>query len=484
LKKKNIQNNRSNEVSIKISDYISELFGLEASDKYKALTLFHPSQFLRVNRLKTNSDSIQKSLLINYGIETEKVGELPFVLKVTKGEELTGKTVEHICGAYYIQSLSSMLPPLVLNPTKEDTTLDLCAAPGSKSTQLSEMMENKGTLILNEIQMDRVKSLVFNIDRLNILNAGVIHNRGEWLSCIYNEYFDKVLVDAPCSGLGIIQKKSEISDWWSKEKLVNLSELQFKLIVSAFKMLKPGGELVYSTCTLTLEENEFIINKLIDKYPCELLPIDLPFEHRNGFTEAKGIEMSSELIKTIRLNPWEFSSEGFFIAKIRKTGSIDASKTMTFQKNKMSFMENKELELQFRFLNEVFGIPVEVFSNYKYFNKSNDIFFADKDWYDENPDSFNRIGNKFGTIDRNGNIILHTQAVQAVSDHITKNIYKISDKSELRSYLSGGTFKSDCKYTGQIAIKYGDLMLGNALINDGNIKSRFPRSKRTQEITI
>ena len=148
-----------------------------------------------------------------------------------------------------------------------DTVLDLCSAPGSKTTQLGEMMRNNGTLISNEIALDRVKMLVFNIDRMNLINAGIIHSKGELLSKIYPDYFDKILVDAPCSGLGIIQKKNEISNWWSLKRASILGDLQLRLLIAAIKMVKEEGEIVYSTCTLTIEENELIINKVLKKYP-------------------------------------------------------------------------------------------------------------------------------------------------------------------------------------------------------------------------
>ncbi|MCU0364422.1 MAG: hypothetical protein MUE93_01955 [Ignavibacteriaceae bacterium] len=137
----------------------------------------------------------------------------------------------------------------MLSPTSTDLVLDLCSAPGSKTTQLAEMMDNKGILIVNELEIDRIKALVFNLDKMNFLNYGVLNSRGEILSKYYNSYFDKILVDAPCSGLGIIQKKNEVGKWWSIERVNNLVEIQNKLLVSAIKMLKVGGELVYSTCS-------------------------------------------------------------------------------------------------------------------------------------------------------------------------------------------------------------------------------------------
>jgi len=134
-------------------------------------------------------------------------------LKITDGFDYAGSTLEIAFGFYYMQALTSMLPPIVLHPSEKDLVLDLCSAPGSKTTQLAEMMKNKGRLVVNELEMDRIKALVFNLDKMNFLNCGIVHQRGEILSKYYDSYFDKILVDAPCSGLGIIQKKSEVNKW-------------------------------------------------------------------------------------------------------------------------------------------------------------------------------------------------------------------------------------------------------------------------------
>lgn len=198
------------ELSKNIFDYLSSLLGADAAFEYDEFIRSAPQKFIRVNHLKTSLEELKLSLENTYGIISERVNEIPNALKITDDKGILGKTIEHISGFYYIQSLSSMLPPLVLNPSGNDLVLDLCAAPGSKTTELAEMMNNKGTLISNEIQNERVRMLVFNIERMNIVNTAVIHSKGELLSKTYSNYFDKILVDAPCSGLGIIQKKMKL----------------------------------------------------------------------------------------------------------------------------------------------------------------------------------------------------------------------------------------------------------------------------------
>ena len=160
-------------------------------------------------------------------------------------------------------------------------------------------MDNRGTLLINEINNERIKALVFNLERMNVINASVIHSKGEILSKVYSDHFTKILVDAPCSGLGIIQKKGEVSNWWSLDHVERLQHLQMKLLIAAIKMAKVGAEIVYSTCTLSIEENELVINKILEKYPVELIDINLPIYSHSAFTEYDGKQLNPELKKAV-----------------------------------------------------------------------------------------------------------------------------------------------------------------------------------------
>lgn len=474
------------EVSSGIFTYLKKIFNEKTAKEYVDFISSKPSQYIRINKLKTNQNNLTQNLFDNYGIEFEPITNIPGCLKVTKGEDKTGKTIQHIIGNYYIQSLSSMLPPLSLNADKNDTVLDLCSAPGSKTTQIGEMMKNQGTLIANEIALDRVKMLVFNIDRMNLINAGVIHSKGELLNKIYQDHFEKILVDAPCSGLGIIQKKNEVSNWWSLERISVLGDLQLRLLIAAIKMVKVEGEIVYSTCTLTVEENELIINKVLEKYPVEIVDLELPVKSHSAFSSYEGKQLNPSLSKARRILPWEINSDGFFIVKLRKTGKTAQPDLLRHSKQNLRLMDSNKKEIKVLLDNIVkeFNIEKEVFNNFNFLVKGNDIFFINKNWNEKNPDIFNRIGTRFGTVDNKGQTVLHTQAAQILSNEINKNIYEIENPAELETYLNGGTIKKDIQYLGQCVIKYQDLLLGTAVNTKQGIKSRFPRAKRTQEILI
>lgn len=474
------------EINSGIFTYLKNIYNEKTAKNYLDFISSKSFQFIRVNSLKTVLHELTQELSNNYGIEAEIMPGIPNCLKIVKGEDKTGKTIQHINGEYYIQSLSSMLPALVLNPGENDIVLDLCAAPGSKTTQLGVMMGNDGTLIANETALDRVKMLVFNIDRMNLINAGVIHSKGELLGKIFPDHFDKILVDAPCSGLGIIQRKNEVNKWWSLERTSVLGDLQLRLLIAAIKMIKEGGEIVYSTCTLTVEENELIINKVLDKYPVEIIQFELPVKSHPAFTSYEGKNLHSSLSNAHRVLPWEINSEGFFIVKLRKIGKTSQNESLKISKQHLHLLniDKKVVRDLLYNLIEEFEIDKKVFNNYSYLIKGKDIYFINKNWHDINLDIFNRIGTRFGTIDKNGNTVLHTQAAQILNNEIKKNIYNIESPDELEAYLNGGVIKKKINYTGQCVVKYKNFILGTAVITAQGIKSRFPRAKRTQEILI
>ena len=474
-------------ISDKVYNYLTNLFGEGSAKKYLDFVEENPSVYIRVNSLKISRDDLVNRLKKRYNIESEIFTSLPNAIKFQEREEDLGKTLEIALGYYYIQGFSSMLPALVLNPTADDKVLDLCSAPGSKTTQMAELMQNSGTLIVNEVQQDRIKALIYNLDRLNIINTGVIHSKGELLSKYYQNYFDKILVDSPCSGLGIIQKKVEVNAWWNLDRVFKLHELQVRLLVSAIKMLKTGGELVYSTCTLTPEENELVVNKLLRRYPVKIEEISLPVEHRNGFTEYNGEQLHPDLNKAVRILPWEADSDGFFMTKLKKTAEIEPVEDTKSKKSYTSeFLkpDDKKIKKYLTLVSEVFGIDENVFNEFNFILKRNDLFFINKNWNTHTPGIFHRVGTKFGTIDNKDNLVLHTHASQILKYHITKNIYQVKDKEELRIYLAGGLIPSNERELGQYVIKYNDYVLGTAVVTSGGIKSRFPRSKRTQKIRL
>mgnify|MGYP005839963087 CR=1 FL=1 len=471
------------EVSSKIYKYFSDTYGKDTADHYLEFIDREPTQYIRVNTSKISKKSLIEILEKKYNIKTEVLVEFDNALKIISGGERIGKTIEHILGFYYIQSLSSMMPPIVLNPQSSDTVMDLCGAPGSKSTQLAELMNNRGTLIINEIDNERIKSLIFNLERMAVINASVIHSKGEVLSKIYNNHFTKILVDAPCSGLGIIQKKNEVSNWWSLDHVDRLQQLQMRLLIAAIKMAKVGGEIVYSTCTLSIEENELVIDKILGKYPVQIEPVSLPIKTRAAFIEYNGKKLHPDLNKAIRILPWEIDSDGFFLVRLKKIAETEPQEKDELRKTEIRVVKSnhKDILPYLKYLSEHFGIDPNVFNDYKFIFRGRDIYFVNKDWQDENTGLFNRIGLKLGTLDKKDRITFHSQASQVFEKFINAFVYTLKNDDELKNYLTGWKIKDVNIPNGQYVVKHNNWILGTAIKTDEGLKSRFPRTKRTQK---
>lgn len=223
----------------------------------------------------------------------------------------------HEAGAYYLQEPSAMAPAHVLSPAPTDLVLDLCAAPGGKSTQLSQIMEGKGCLVCNEIVPSRARILSRNIERMGIKNAYVTNASPEQLSIQWPGSFDKILVDAPCSGEGMFRKDPDTRLQWQEETPKRCAARQQAILHSAAQLLKPGGRMVYSTCTFNRTENEDVIHSFLLKHPSFSL---VPFQVHGLPAADSGM---------LRLWPQTIRGEGHFMALLQKKGqAIDHSSCM------------------------------------------------------------------------------------------------------------------------------------------------------------
>ena len=214
-----------------------------------------------------------------------------------------------------------MLPALVLNPKEDEKVLDLCASPGSKTTQIAAKMKNKGLLIANEVKFGRIKILSANTERCGVMNMLITKRDGIALCKRFKEenfFFDKIFLDAPCSGEGTIRSVPKGLEMWNIKTIENLSKLQKSLIASAIEILKPGGELVYSTCTHAPEENEEIIDFALKNFNIKIEKINLPIKTREGITDWENKKYSKDVKLACRIYPQDNDTEGFFIAKIKK----------------------------------------------------------------------------------------------------------------------------------------------------------------------
>ena len=228
-----------------------------------------------------------------------------------------GNLWEHHLGKIYVQEAASMIPPLVLQPQPNEIVLDMCASPGSKTTQMGMMMKNTGLIIANDYKGLRLQSLGINIQRSGLTNVIITLMHGKRF---HGFQFDKILVDAPCSGTGTIRKSLKTIRIWNSGMITKLARQQKELIENAFNNLKVGGEMVYSTCSVEPEENEGVIDYLVNTFPnAEIVKVNLPgLKTSPPITEFNGKSYVSEVKNTIRIWPQDNDTEGFFVAKIKK----------------------------------------------------------------------------------------------------------------------------------------------------------------------
>jgi len=277
---------------------------------------------IRCNTLKIKPIELKKRLDKKWKVfqPYKSHPEIMIIESDLKPGEL-GKAIEHQTGLYYVQELASMQSPIVLNTKPGEKILDLCAAPGSKTTQIASMLQNTGLIIANDVSFSRIKPLTTNLERCGVMNTIVTRMAGHILCEKLSKkkfLFDKILVDAPCSGEGTIRFDSKVLKMWNPKIGKKLSGLQKKLLASALSCLKSGGILVYSTCTFDPLENEAVIQFAHDKFPIEIEEVKLPLKTHSGILNWKNKEFDKQIKKCKRIYPHENDSEGFFVAKLRK----------------------------------------------------------------------------------------------------------------------------------------------------------------------
>jgi len=339
---------------------IEKLIGKEDSEKFFEISYFSTPDSIRVNTLKISPEDLKKRLE-DYGWKIRQpFTEFPEVLIVERESNLKpgelGKTFEHLLGYYYVQEISSMLPMLALKPQAGELFLDLCASPGSKTTQAAAMMDNQGTIIANEVNLGRIRILNSNLEKCGVMNVMVTRKDGVQFCHRWEEEikmkFDKILVDAPCSGEGTLRKSPRTFDMWNVNFIRSLSRIQRKMAGEALKLLKVGGEMIYSTCTLAPEEDEMVVNYLKQNFDIEIMKVDLPLKLRDGVTEWEGEKLDEQIKNCRRLYPQDNNTDGFFLAKIKKlSDKCLLEKDDKFKKFEQKYM-NKSNRIEDEFESE------------------------------------------------------------------------------------------------------------------------------------
>lgn len=316
------------------SQYLAEkLFSLFPPQE--ALAFFDANEtprpvVLRTNTLRTSRRELAHTL-INRGVTLEPVGKWSKVgLQVFESQVPLGATPEYLAGHYILQAASSFLPVMALAPQEHERVLDMAAAPGGKSTYLAALMRNTGVIFANDASKERSKGLIGNIHRLGVKNTIVCNYSALEFPKVMGG-FDRVLLDAPCSGTGVIAKDASVKTNKTEADFLRLPHLQKQLLLAAIDSVdhasKTGGYIVYSTCSVTVEENEQVVQYALNKRPnVKLVETGLVFG-REGFVKYESKRFHPSLKMTRRYYPHSYNVDGFYVAKFKKTGPTPANAT-------------------------------------------------------------------------------------------------------------------------------------------------------------
>lgn len=402
-------------------------------------------------------------------LKTENPPQLPFVLSPVPWaengyyydpEQRPGLHPWHEAGLYYLQEPSAMAPAQLLDPRPGERVLDLCAAPGGKTTQLAALMQNEGLLICNEINPKRAQILSRNIERMGISCAVVLNEHPARLAERFGGFFDKILVDAPCSGEGMFRKEEAAVTDWSEETVQMCANRQREILHSAAQMLRPGGRLVYSTCTFSPEENEGSIAALLAQHSgFEIEKTDCPYFSPGRPDRADG---NAALAYTFRLWPHKLAGEGHFAAVLRKkdgtAGEQVCQSAVKLPNEWQSFAAQCGIRLPQ-------GVPV-LFGDTLYLAPEGTPVLRGL--------RVLRPGLELGKLCKGRFEPSHALALHQKT--AAQELDLAPDSEELTRYLHGETLP--CGQNGWTLVKAGGLSLGWGKASGGTLKNHYPKGLR------
>lgn len=421
---------------------------------------------LRVNTLKTSLDQFEQ--LSSFDLKS-----IPWVKEgyFYQQEDRPGKHPYHEAGVYYIQEPSAMSVGVFVEASPGEKVLDLCAAPGGKSTHVASQLGQEGLLIANEIYPQRAKILSQNIERMGIKNAIVLNESPDKLAKHFPLYFDRIVVDAPCSGEGMFRKDEVAQEEWSLENVEICANRQQDILEEAAKMLKPGGRIVYSTCTFAPEENEQAISNFImnhDEFEIEEITAYAGFKPgRREWTEndVDGIE------KTYRLWPHYIQGEGHYVAVLRKKQDLE------FVEPKRKYVTAvKDVKNLKEFLDFAKETLVELPKG-QYVLFGDQLYIVPNEMLTFEGLKVVRAGWHLGTIKKNRFEPSHALALTLNTADVKYSVSFDANSAEIKSYLQGETLPYEGS-KGWHLVCVDNYSLGWAKLANNMLKNHYPKGLR------
>ncbi|MGL4802842.1 MAG: RsmF rRNA methyltransferase first C-terminal domain-containing protein [Cetobacterium sp.] len=395
---------------------------------------------LRVNTLKLSKERLLK-------LDLFKLQQIPWCDEGYYYDETVdrpGKNPLHESGAYYLQEPSAMSVVPNLNIKENDKVLDLCAAPGGKSTYILSKLNNTGILVSNEINPTRIKALGENLERFGAKNCIITNTDSSNLKKVFKGYFDKIVIDAPCSGQGMFRKDDYAITDWNYSKVLECQSIQREIIRDGYKMLKKDGVLVYSTCTFSKEENEDIINEFLNEYE------------------------NAELINMERIWPHKVKGEGHFVAAIIKNEE---------EENNTKNLKIKSLEKEVKDFKDFENKFIKIKVAKEFVLRGENLYALPENCPDTKKLKVLRCGLHLGVMKKN-----RFEPSHALSHYLNKEDVYYSedfnvDDERVLEYLRGNTVNTG-KSRGWVLVCIEGIGLGWGKESNGVLKNHYPKGLR------
>lgn len=385
-------------------------------DDFKKALLEKPVKGLYLNRNKKNVERV---------LEEQYIEHHPIVENGYLYDENyhPGRSAYFLAGLYYIQEPSAMLVADALPIEPDDFVLDMCAAPGGKSCEIASRLTGEGVLIANDIEASRARILSENIERFGLDNTIVTNVDPMRFTKQFQEAFDKIVLDAPCSGEGMFRKLEQAVDTWSEDKVLECAHIQKNLLKGAYDMLKQGGMVIYSTCTYSYEENEAMIHYAVDELGFELLPL----------SKSHGLCPGVDLDEVVRCYPHHYRGEGHFIALLRKPGN-SPRKVVRPMKPQVSQADLKVLKA---FYQETLNkkVPAYIIEN------NGHLYAIKKNFPELKGIRVLRNGLYLGEVRKNRFIPSYSLALTLTKEDVKRSYDYSCDSEEIKKYIHGETLE-------------------------------------------
>ncbi|MEX2467355.1 MAG: RsmB/NOP family class I SAM-dependent RNA methyltransferase [Gemmatimonadota bacterium] len=448
-------------------------------------------------RLGRVAEEVVLARLREQGFRTRRLDGMPAFHQVEEEPYPVSMTFEHWNGLIYVQQASTGVAAPALDPRPGERVLDLCSAPGGKTAHAAELMGDTGCLVASEISENRIRGLLGNMYRL--CHTNVLAVAGDGRTFPGGAMFDRVLVDAPCTGEGTLRRRGGRPPRQSPSFLGYVTAAQHALLQRAVELTRPGGVILYVTCTFAPEENEAVVSRILSELPVELEPLDLPVPHAPGLTSFDGQRFDPRLEGAARIYPYHLDSGGLFLAKLRRKDgpagpsserSVESGEGWTpvpaaFPDEGPTASEPEEADaLVSRAVEELvgrFGVDAGALDRFSWTVRGGRVWMHSVDsWPLESwPDGGWRpisIGLRAVEFDTRGRARPTNDVLRLLSGEVTERRVDL-DEASCRSFLGRQPVQTPLDFRGPIAVRYqGDVIGRGALTGDG-LKTEIPKAR-------